>query len=366
MKTPAIDLTSGNTLSFYVKNPAGGNLTVSILDGTGTPHVLESGLTGISDWILKEYDLTPYDNQTVQITFHGTSNYGYGDAYIYLDNVNISAGGDTTVTDPTVTTGTAFNITQTSATLRGTISNPDNVTITAQGFEWRVTIGGAYTPVNASGTNMTYNLNGLTANTGYTFRAFATTANSTYYGDEVIFTTLPEGVEPCNAPTNLTTADITANSVTLDWSQVGTPDSWKVRYKKADDLSWTDASTTTHPYIITNLEAETQYEAYVIAVCDENESDASNHVTFTTQPDGVNEYELSNTMLYPNPTTGMLTIRNEEVLISEVGVYDVYGKLLKSEKVDGNTAAIDLADLASGMYLVRIVSNEGAVITKSV
>ncbi|MCR4681675.1 MAG: T9SS type A sorting domain-containing protein, partial [Bacteroidales bacterium] len=43
-----------------------------------------------------------------------------------------------------------------------------------------------------------------------------------------------------------------------------------------------------------------------------------------------------------------------------------YGKLLKSEKVDGNTAAIDLADLASGMYLVRIVSNEGAVITKSV
>lgn len=366
LKTPAIDLTSGDTLSFYVKNPAGGDLTVSILDGTGTPHVLESGLTGISDWILKEYDLTPYDNQTVQITFHGTSNYGNGDAYIYLDNVNISAGGGTTVTDPTVTTGTATNITQTSATLRGTISNPDNVTITAQGFEWRVTLGGAYTPVNASGTDMTYNLNGLTANTGYTFRAFATTANSTYYGDEVIFTTLPEGVEPCNAPTNLTTADITANSVTLDWSQVGTPDSWTVRYKKADDLSWTDASTTTHPYIITNLEAETQYEAYVIAVCDENESDASNHVTFTTQPDGVNEYELSNTMLYPNPTTGMLTIRNEEVLISEVGVYDVYGKLLKSEKVDGNTAAIDLADLASGMYLVRIVSNEGAVITKSV
>ncbi|MCR4681392.1 MAG: fibronectin type III domain-containing protein, partial [Bacteroidales bacterium] len=315
---------------------------------TGTPAYTLSGLTPGTSYLVRVQAVCDINNTSV---WSAPANF---------------TTQSVVINDPTVTTGTATDITQTSATLRGTISNPDNVTITAQGFEWRVTLGGAYTSVNASGTNMTYNLNGLTANTGYTFRAFVTTANSTYYGDEVFFSTLPEGVEPCNAPTNLTTADITANSVTLDWSQVGTPDSWTVKYKKADDLSWTDASTTTHPYIITNLEAETQYEAYVMAVCDENESDTSNHVTFTTQPDGVNEYELSNTMLYPNPTTGMLTIRNEEVLISEVGVYDVYGKLLKSEKVDGNTAAIDLADLASGMYLVRIVSNEGAVITKSV
>ena len=63
--------------------------------------------------------------------------------------------------------------------------------ITAQGFEWKATDGGAYTQVTVTGDALTYNLTGLTANTSYTFRAFVTTAEGTIYGDEVTFTTLP-------------------------------------------------------------------------------------------------------------------------------------------------------------------------------
>jgi len=94
---------------------------------------------------------------------------------------------------PTATTSPATNLAATSATLNGTVSNPDNVTITAQGFEWKTTEGGTYAQVNAAGETMTYSLTGLAANTSYTYRAFVTTASGTSYGEEVTFTTLSAG-----------------------------------------------------------------------------------------------------------------------------------------------------------------------------
>ena len=95
--------------------------------------------------------------------------------------------------ETTVTTSSTTNITSTSATLNGTVFNPDNVDITAQGFEWKAADGGTYALVNATGETMSYNLAGLTSNTGYTYRAFVTTAEGSVYGDEVYFTTLTSG-----------------------------------------------------------------------------------------------------------------------------------------------------------------------------
>ena len=98
------------------------------------------------------------------------------------------------VTPPTVTTNDATNITQTTATLNGAVTAGDEA-ITAQGFEWKATQGGTYTVVNATGATMSYDLTGLTPNTNYTFRAFATTASGTTYGAEKTFTTEPVGIE---------------------------------------------------------------------------------------------------------------------------------------------------------------------------
>ncbi|MBR0305028.1 MAG: fibrobacter succinogenes major paralogous domain-containing protein, partial [Bacteroidales bacterium] len=132
--------------------------------------------------------------------------------------VRDSLNGDTiTQTQPNATTFTATNITTTSATLNGTISNPDNVTITAQGFEWKVTQGGTYTAVNAMGTTMSHNLTSLASNTSYTYRAFVTTAAGTSYGGEVTFTTTASisGVdaEPCPG----TLIDIDGNTYNTVW-----------------------------------------------------------------------------------------------------------------------------------------------------
>lgn len=145
-------------------------------------------------------------------SWYRSFNYNY--AYVYRNNYGKHLGysvrclrdetegssDSTQISLPTVTTDSVTAITTTSATLNGTISNPDNVTITAQGFEWKVTEGGNYTTVDASGETMSYNLTGLTANTGYSYRAFVTTAAGTSYGEEVGFTTAAAsspGGQPC-------------------------------------------------------------------------------------------------------------------------------------------------------------------------
>ena len=119
-----------------------------------------------------------------------------------IRNFSIEANGSSpVVTDPTVATNAATNIAQTTATLSATITNPDNVTITAKGFEWKATTGGTYTQIVGTGTDNTFtaDLSGLTANTSYTYKAFITFNSTTVYGSEMSFTTLENNIPPGDA-----------------------------------------------------------------------------------------------------------------------------------------------------------------------
>ncbi len=171
----------------------------------------------------------------------------------------------------------------------------------------------------------------------------------------------PGPVDPdCPAPTALTVSNVTSTSVALDWTQADDVNGWIIYYKKASASSWTTISMNAHPTTITDLEVGTTYQAYVKALCDEGESEASNTVTFTTEPDGVNDYVLENSIsLYPNPANKQLTISCADGVMNEVVIYDVYGKTLRTMSVNDNTAVLNVSDFAAGMYFVRIVTNDG-------
>ena len=172
--------------------------------------------------------------------------------------------------------------------------------------------------------------------------------------------------EPCDAPTNLVaTPNMEDGSVQLDWAQQGTPDSWTVSYKQASAGTWSTTTTSTRPYTLTNLVMGVEYTAFVVANCGEQTSGESNHITFTPNRTGVNDYLLSSTVVYPNPTTGEFRIENSELRIENVEVYDVYGKLITTVKVEDNSVVIDLSDNASGVYFTRI-STEKGVVTKRI
>ena len=274
-----------------------------------------------------------------------------------------TCSGGSAIVDPTVTTQAADNIGTTSATLHGTVT-AGSETITAQGFEWKTTTGGSYTAVNVAGTTMTHNLTGLTPNTGYTFRAFATTASGTTYGAEMTFTTQAEQ-QTCPSPTNVEATSITDNSAVISWTQQGDVTSWDVNYRVTGADSWNTVSTTTNPHTLVGLTGSTSYDVQVIAHCTNGQtSDPSATITFMTT--GINDYTLDNTVtVYPNPTTGLIQIENGEWRMENVEVYDAYGKLLNTMNVNDHTVNIDLSGYAKGTYFVRVTTERG-VVTKRV
>jgi hypothetical protein len=174
--------------------------------------------------------------------------------------------------------------------------------------------------------------------------------------------TPPEPGVICDAPTNLTVSDVTFNSANLTWTQTGTPDSWTIYFRKGTD-AWTTANTSTpSPYALTDLAPESNYEAYVVAVCGDSVSSPSNTVTFSTLADGIADYVLNQTKLYPNPTSSNVTIVNNNCMIEKVEVYDVYGQTLRIQQVNGNSVVLPAEELAAGMYFVRIITDKGTVV----
>ena len=268
---------------------------------------------------------------------------------------------------PTVTTNDATNITTSSATLNGAVT-AGSETITAQGFEWKETSSSTYTTVNATGATMSYDLTGLTPNTGYTFRAFATTASGTTYGAEKTFTTDEEQQETCPAPTNVYQLTMTKTpTAIIYWVQEeGDVNEWKFFYKKVSESVW-DSVITTTPGVELIVEDSTLYEGYVVTHCTNGLwSDPSATIIFQADHSGIDNYTLDNSVtVYPNPTTGLIQIKNEEWRMENVEVYDVYGKLLNVMSVNDHTANLDLSGYAKGTYFVKVTTEKG-VVTKRV
>ena len=104
---------------------------------------------------------------------------------------------------PTVTTNTVSNITQNSATCGGNVVDAGGGTVTARGVCWSTsqnpTVSGSHTS-NGSGTgSFTSSITGLTPNTTYYVRAYATNSAGTGYGTTRTFTTTAAPSVPTGA-----------------------------------------------------------------------------------------------------------------------------------------------------------------------
>lgn len=90
LMSPELTIDTTATLIFSYKNPTGGNFRVAVTTDNGvTNTTLLNNLVSASSWVEREISLNAYRGQVIRIYFEGTSNYGTGDAYIYLDDVNV-------------------------------------------------------------------------------------------------------------------------------------------------------------------------------------------------------------------------------------------------------------------------------------
>jgi hypothetical protein len=144
-------------------------------DGTGSgPYV--SSLTGLTAGTL--YYVRAYATNSV-----GTS-YGTQMSFTTL----------TPTTIPIVTTTGVSDIHSNSATSGGNITSNGGAAVTVKGVCWNTsgnpTISNSYTQDGSGMGAFTSNLTGLSHNTHYYVRAYATNENGTAYGDQQSFTTL--------------------------------------------------------------------------------------------------------------------------------------------------------------------------------
>jgi len=81
----------------------------------------------------------------------------------------------------------------------------------------------------------------------------------------------------------------------------------------------------------------------------------------TTEPLSITKNTLENVSLYPNPASGYVNINN--LNDANIKIYNVLGEVVKSEKALSNEHAINISNLSSGIYLVKLTS-EGQTATK--
>ena len=81
---------------------------------------------------------------------------------------------------------------------------------------------------------------------------------------------------------------------------------------------------------------------------------------------GLNDALIAKLAVSPNPTNGVVNISNSEnILINGVTVTDLNGRTVKSSKFDGTSnAQVNISDLASGMYMMTISSDNGTAVKK--
>jgi hypothetical protein len=223
-------------------------------------------------------------------------------------------------------------------------------------------MGTDYTPVTVTGNNLTYDLTGLTPNTDYVFKAFIVYNGTTVYGNELVFTTLPEDTpEPCDVPTGLHTTDIQNESISIAWDANPNVTTWNIQYKPVGG-QLASASSNTNSYTITGLTGLTTYEIQVQAVCADGTSDWSAAITAQTTNVGIESWLENSVNLYPNPAKEYVDIRVDgDLNVTMMEVYDVYGKLINTVNVVENPTRINVSNLANGMYFVRVTTEAGMV-----
>ena len=98
------------------------------------------------------------------------------------------------------------------------------------------------------------------------------------------------------------------------------------------------------------------WEGTTVAGCD---STVTLHLTINNGIDDVEEAEL-NVSIYPNPTHGLVNIEANGN-VSKVEVYDINGRKVA---IYDNTTIIDLSNMASGTYTMRIHTQLGTTIKR--
>ena len=203
----------------------------------------------------------------------------------------------------------------------------------------------------------------LEANTQYCFTVTAVNkGGESEHSNEACATTMEEGnVEKPAGPQNLTVMALIHNELRLSWDAV--EGATKYNVYQFEELLGSISNTEVDIY---DLADNTEYCFTVTAIIEGVESEPSNEACETTLP-GEGIVELTSAInVYPNPVNDKFVIETEEI-VKEVVVYDVYGRQQdnKTTRQQGNLS-VDVTNLNSGVYFMKVVTENGEAVQRFV
>ena len=142
----------------------------------------------------------------------------------------------------------------------------------------------------------------------------------------------------------------------MTWNAIGNAITYNV-YQDGEMIATVELPS----YTVEGLEKSTEYCCTVTAVNQAGESEKSDEVC-KTLGEGVEEF-ASSFNIYPNPVSDKIYIETE-VEIEEVSIFDIYGRRQELSAVSCQPSAIDVSNLNSGIYFVKVVTSEGEVVKR--
>jgi hypothetical protein len=122
---------------------------------------------------------------------------------------------------------------------------------------------------------------------------------------------------------------------------------------------WIDCATNTAISGATSaLFAPTQNGSYQVVVSNGNCSDTSDCVTISTV--GLFENEMNSLSVYPNPTSGSVTLSINSGIIANISVKDAAGRVVLNKQIQATTTALDLSGMQNGVYFVEVLTENNA------
>lgn len=112
------------------------------------------------------------------------------------------------------------------------------------------------------------------------------------------------------------------------------------------------------------LSANTEYQVWLFPFNQNRELGTPTSQTFTTLSSaGIDDADVIQVSIYPNPVRNLLTIKNVEDF-SRAEFYNAAGQLMFQQSVQGSSCTLDVSDLKRGGYYLLLTGTKGMVTRK--
>ena len=153
--------------------------------------------------------------------------------------------------------------------------------------------------------------------------------------------------------TSNTTEILKGNSINFYDMSIGKPNSFKWTFEGGTPST----STLKNPVVKYNSPG-----IYMVSLTVENTLGISeivkeNYIIVNDNNIDVKEEKLSELLIYPNPTNGIINIKSENML--KIQLFNILGNIITEEKITQNNTSINIENFAKGIYFLKVFMLNG-------